>query len=274
MIVTPAPYLPFMDPVQSRMPGLQPLDPERWTEPDAAFAAQMAYRDRLVAERPDRVALARPTAEPALRELARMLGDHLERRHGYLRKGDGVLRPDGVTLPEAPDIATLARFCQEDWLILEPPAEEGEYILAAGAVCFPTGWDLRTKIGQSLTHIHAPVPGYAGALARRVNRIFEAIRPDTPLWRVNFSVAGTPELHCPGPHRHHTVSNRRYLRTERQTLRRLPESGAVVFGVKVHVTPVETLTPDQYAAFRDALAAFSPDMAAYKAGADYLTRQG
>ena len=64
------------------------------------------------------------------------------------------------------------------------------------------------------------------------------------------------------------------LRTERQTLRRLPETGAVVFGVKVYVTPVEDLDADARAAFRAALAAFSPEMAAYKGGANYLDAAG
>ena len=60
MTVSPAPYLPFMDPVQCRVPGLQPLDPAQWVAVDAAHDAQMAYRDHLIATRPDRVALALP----------------------------------------------------------------------------------------------------------------------------------------------------------------------------------------------------------------------
>ena len=271
MIVSPAPYLPFADPIHRRVPGLVPLDPATWTERDAAFAPQMAYRDRLIEERADRVALALPQAADAIREMADMLRDHVERTDGYTRTGEAIMRPDGVWVPLADDIATLGRLCQEDWLILQDTGVD-EYVLTAGNLCFPTGWNLRDKIGHPLTHIHGPVPGYADTLAARVNRIFAALHADRPLMRLNWSVAGTPELHCPSHREHHAEGTARYLRTERQTLRRLPRTRAVVFGVKVAVTPVDDLDPAARTALREAIAALPPDMADYKGGLAFLAR--
>ena len=62
--------------------------------------------------------------------------------------------------------------------------------------------------------------------------------------------------------RHH--GDDRPFHHERQTLRRLPQTGAVVFGVKTAVTPVDALTPETRAALREALAALDPETAAYK----------
>ena len=270
MMVSPAPYLPFTDPLQRRVPGLQPLDPMKWIQIDSAYAPQMAYRDHLIATRPDMVALALPDAAAALSELAGLLRRHIGDLPGFTCEPGVVTRPDGLRVQFSGDIGQIGRLVQEDWLILDRPGGASEYRLIAGNLCFASGWDLRDKIGHPLTRVHDPVPGYAAQLAPRVNRIFTALRPEHPLWRLNFSAVGTPELHCPGMDLHKVDAPERFLRVERQTLRRLPQTGAIVFGVKLFVTPVTDLTAEEMAEFRAALAAFSPEMAAYKGGAAYL----
>ena len=48
MVLDHAPMTPFMD---ERVPGMAPITHADWLHRDAAFAPQMAYRDRLTAER-------------------------------------------------------------------------------------------------------------------------------------------------------------------------------------------------------------------------------
>lgn len=264
MIVSPAPYLPFNDPHKGRPPGLWPLDPAAWTEVDDRFADQMAYRDRLIAERPDLVALAEACAAPAIAELFALLVDHLAGLPGYARAAGRLERPDGVAVPDTPGIAALGRLCQEDWLILQTGGPGGEYLLTAGNLCFPAGWNLPDKIGRPLTAVHDPVPDYAAELAPRVNRIFAAIHPDRPLQRLNWSIAKTAELHCPVPRGQHLAAEGHFLRVERQTLRRLPQTGAVVFGIKTYVTPEADLDPADRATMWARAHALSPAMKVYK----------
>ena len=51
-----APMTPFMD---ERLPGMSPLTHADWLDRDEAFAAQMAYRDRLVVDAADQHMLRR-----------------------------------------------------------------------------------------------------------------------------------------------------------------------------------------------------------------------
>ncbi|MEM1268143.1 MAG: heme-dependent oxidative N-demethylase subunit alpha family protein, partial [Pseudomonadota bacterium] len=178
--VSPAPHLPFLDPLQVKPPALSPLDPAEWVEIDAAYAPQMALRDRLLAGEPDRFAAVLREGADALEELTDLLAAHLAAR-GYVRRADRLRRLDGVEIDLTPTPVTLGRLSQEDWLILMPPDGTGEYRLVGGALVFPAGWSLGDKIGRPLTAVHAPVPGYAEGLAPRVNRIFAAAHPDRPL---------------------------------------------------------------------------------------------
>lgn len=271
--VSPAPYLPFTDRHKGRPPGLFALDPATWTEADAAFAPQMALRDRLLASGDPRLVGARPGSGAALEELANALAAHLVATgRGYARAGAALVRPDGARVPLAPDPAAIGRLAQEDWLLLAPPAREGgEYTLEAGALAFPAGWALDDRIGRPLTAVHAPVPGYAEGLAARVNRVFAALHPDRPLQRLNYSIAGNARLSCPDARGQHArdPGTGPHLRVERQTLRRLPASGWVAFGIKTCLTPLSALSAAERAALADAYAAMSPAHARYRHAEDF-----
>lgn len=236
-VLPKAPYLPFMDPRTARNPGVAPLDPAEWTVRHADFQAQMVRRRQILRDHADVVIAARSEAEPAELELLSMINAHL---------GDG---PRALTLKERfCPLTALGRLVAEDFCILLPDQASGEYRLAAAILCFPSRWLLSEKMGRPLTVIHDPVPDYDDSLARRVNRLFAALRPGRPLVRVNWTVHPTAELFLPLglSDKQMMVSEpggTLYLRTERQTLVRLPQSGAVVFGIKTSLSPLESLEP-------------------------------
>jgi hypothetical protein len=267
------PYTPFMDPRLSRPPGLMPLDPAEWFVVLDDFAVQMAYRERLLAERRDVVLALLPEGRAAAAELLEAVLDAVAALPGY-RFGDGaVVRPDGgsVAIDRGDPLATAGRLVADDLLLLLPDPEAGEYRLVGAVLCFPSRWLLADKMSRPLTVIHDPVPEYDQTLARRVNRVFEALRVERPLWRVNWLVHGTAELHLPMAVDEDFVlpddpSCGLYLRTERQTLTRLPKTGAVVFGVKTSVTPVDGLTSAEASAMRAAMADYDAETVAYKSG--------
>jgi hypothetical protein len=119
------------------------------------------------------------------------------------------------------------------------------YRLVAAVLCFPAHWRLADKLGRPLDAIHAPVPGFEERLAAPVARFFDSIRLERPVWRVNWSLVDTPALFLPPEHRGRPrpiaaeqAGEQLWLRVERQTLRRLPRSGDVVFGIHTHVDPL------------------------------------
>ncbi|WP_102109934.1 heme-dependent oxidative N-demethylase family protein [Oceaniglobus roseus] len=240
------------DPRPRRLPGVQPLDPADWLRVDEAFGAQMALRDRLVAERPEAVLALLPEAREAALEAMEETASALARLPGYERRADVLNRPDGVAVALDPSdpMAALARMGQADICLMLPGADE--YVLAAGALCFPASWTLSQKLGRPLTGVHRPVASYDADLARRVDRLFRGIAAGRPLWRSNALVYTDPALFLPrseGEGRARGEGTRRYLRSERQCLLRLPRSGAVAFTIHTYLVAVEDLPTAWRSAF-------------------------
>lgn len=247
------PFASWMDPRTARLPGILPVEGDDWLRVDDAFAGQMAERDRLVAEKPDLVAGMLDSAAPAAAELLADVLDHLRRTPGYVVGADAVRRPDGVTVAlDGPVMAVLARLVQEDLCLMEKAGEE--HVLTAAALCFPASWWLGEKLGRPLLGIHVPVPSYDDDVARRVQRLFDAIRPGQMLWRANALVYRDPTLHQPRREADPRTDRRggSYVRSERQVLRRLPVSRAVVFSIHTWVVDIATLSAEELAGLEEA----------------------
>lgn len=242
------PCHPWMAPATARLPGANPLDPAEWLQVDEAFAPQMALRDRLIATREGDVIAALPEAAEAVAELWALVLDHLGRDRRYAMGRQALRRPDGVEVPLDPSrpLATLGRLVQADLCLMQAAGPGAEYRLTAAALCFPAGWSLREKLGMGLARLHGPVPAYAPGLAARVARLFEALRPERPLWRMNVILRDDPALFVPLTEAEAAAERefwrgRAHLRSERQCLLRLPRTGAVVFSIHTYVVPVSRL---------------------------------
>lgn len=240
------PFACWMDPKTARLPGILPLEADDWLRVDDAFAGQMAERDRLIAAKPDQVLGMLDSARPAAEELYAMVLARLARTAGYRVGQTEVQRPDGVIVPLEPaqPMRTLGRLVQEDLCLLEKQGEE--HVLTAAALCFPASWWLGEKLGRPLLGIHVPVASYDADVARRVQRLFDAIRPEQPLWRANALIYVDPTLHQPRRENAPRTDRRggSYVRSERQCLVRLPQSRAVLFSIHTYVVPLAALSPE------------------------------
>jgi hypothetical protein len=253
VILHPAPAAqPWRAPHTRRLPGIQPVGGADWLTLDAAYAAQMAERERLLAAIPDRVLATRPEAEAAARELLSEVLALLRGRAGFAVGETAVTCPDGRRVALAgPPLAVLGRLVQEDLCLLIRPEDGAEHLLAGAVLCFPSSWTLAEKLGRPLAAIHAPVSAYDVTLAARVQRLCDGLRPGQPLWRANAHFYETADLHAPRPEaapRRSRGAEAPFLRVERQTLLRLPESGAVAFAIHVSVTRCADLSPEDRAA--------------------------
>ncbi len=249
------PHLPWIDPRTRRLPGILPVEGRDWLRIDEAYAPQMALRDRLIAAHADRVHRLLPEARPAATELYRTALDWLRQTPGFTFTDTAATRPDGLAVPLDPDrpLLTLGRLLQEDLCLMERQGDE--YALTGGILCFPASWTLAQKLGRPLTGIHDPVPVYDADIARRVARLFDAIRPDQPLWRMNYLTYDDFVLHQPrreGEQRPQPQGHV-FIRCERQCLLRLPLTKAVVFTIHTYVVDAATVTPDDLAALREAV---------------------
>jgi dimethylamine monooxygenase subunit A len=147
------------------------------------------------------------------------------------------LRPKG---PDEHPIVQASRLVQEDLCVL---VKDDAWRLRAACVCFPSRWLLASKINATLDQIHAPVPGYGDELARPTIGFFDRLTPERSFWRLNWTLLDSPTLFQPTTARVAPSGDLAdwYFRVERQTLRQLPTSRAIVFTIRTYVTSAATL---------------------------------
>lgn len=241
-------HAPWTTPHLRRLPGVQPLQMADWLIVDEAYAAQLAEKARLTAERLADVHALPSEAEPAAQEVLELVLAWLAQSPQFRVDGRQIRCPDGrvVGIDPAKPLITLSRLLQEDICILQKHGDE--HVLTAALVCFPANWTLSEKLGRPLMAVHQPVADYAEDIGKRVQRLFDGIRPDRPLWRANSLFYNDPALFQP---RRETdrrdIGNRDapYLRSERQSLLKLPKTGAVVFTIHTTLIRQTALTADQ-----------------------------
>ncbi|GIZ45893.1 hypothetical protein CKM354_000904100 [Cercospora kikuchii] len=150
------------------------------------------------------------------------------------------------------------------------------YHLQAFICCFPSGFSLqKDKIGRTLAEIHAPVPGYKAKLEKSMDRFFAKLPIGKAVKRSNWAITTDEVLFKEGgnhlyddDHEQETggekldmtkevpssisqqkenvvIENCR-LRSERQTLFRLPRTGAIVFSFKTYQYRLEDVKREGY----------------------------
>ena len=243
--------------------GTRALDAERWLLVDAEWEAQRTEaRTRLGGGHRHDVLAPAPAAGP-VRDAAIEVGARLD---GWLAARHPRCA-DGVHTDE-PDPVAAARLRVAEDVCLVVPGPDG-WVLAAGAVCFPSYWRLRDKIGRPLAAVHSPVPGYAGGLAGRVDGFLGRLRPGQGVRRRNWSIHHTADLFVPSPPPGRAAPAARWLRSEYQTLVRLESAEAVVFTIRTQQVAIAALAdrPDVCRALAAALRSWTPAQRAYKGAA-------
>ena len=215
--------------------GLRALDENEWLQPDPDLAARAAAFDA----RPEAIQLTHEAGESGA-ELAAMLG---------LSGG----------LPEA------ARAHWEDMCLLTRQPNEDFYRLIGAAVAFPTDWRVEQKMGLPLAMMHAPIHGYAEQLATGVDRFMARLKPGALYGRSNWFVVDSGALcHLPGTRElfagvtAENAGERLFARCERQTMRRLPHTGVILFTIGVYVEPLGSLPADSIRWLAKAVQAIPP----------------
>ncbi|MFT5174540.1 MAG: hypothetical protein ACI8W7_002727 [Gammaproteobacteria bacterium] len=240
--------------------GLRAMPLADWIEDGEDFTPQLRERAHLLASRDD-VVKSLPSSQAAQRELLALLSAHLREHlaeHYTFRCAGGI---DQVTVhatahtlsfneehngQSCTALRLAAHLVAEDLCLLQADAS-GQYRLTAAALCFPTRWRLSAKLGQALLDIHSPVPGYADEVGAATDRVMSSLDSTRPLWRHNWSLLDSPVLYQPErivlkrALRAHELGQRLWMRSERQTLRRLPHSGAVLFTIRIRQCTLDEL---------------------------------
>jgi len=234
--------------------GLRELNPAVWFEIDG-IEADLIERKTLIDVKREIVFQELPGHRAAAIEFSNLISANLDTFHGKRFR----INPDG----DHPFIQ-LSDEIAEDLCLLKKI--EGRWILVAALVVFPSRWDLREKIGLDIDAIHGPVPGYTTDLQPLMSYTFDRITETRPVWRRNWSLHSTPELHEPTYTPHNAMPNQYWWRTERQTLTRLPQQDYLLFTIRNRAEPLSWILNDPVAksVFAETLRSLTPEMVEYK----------
>jgi len=153
----------------------------------------------------------------------------------------------------------------------------GVFRVAGGVVVFPSHWALADKVGLTLLEVHHVVPGLNDAIGSAIDRYLDKIKPGFSAGRPNWGLAATdawnlhPATHPPSL-RSGMGADQIWLRVERQILTPLPESGAMLFGIRIERIRLDRVLTDPKVRrrFHRAIVTMPAEVAAYKGITDVL----
>ena len=251
-------HLPFKDGKGGVDIGLRPIEESSWLEIDHLFSDEIALKEKLYLEKKDQVLVTSPNSQDIQKEVLNLVLGHLKNHHNdsYELKTDTIESKRNNHLYYFDDfqdpLELASLLVQEDLIIMKP--KENIFYLDSASLCAPTRWSLREKFQQSLSELHQSVPGYKDKIDSRVNTIFKNL-PDQKIFeRYNWSIFDSPELFQPISNKSlveikNTKPEELFIRVERQTIRRLDYSRAVLFAVRVHVNPIKAIISNKKAIF-------------------------
>lgn len=204
--------------------GLRPLDLTSWFEVDDYWDAHLVAKREVLEEHFDDVVALRDECHDAATELR-----------------DEIAARTGATPSDEHPLIAASRLVPDDLCIMQK--DGAEWRLTGAVVCFPSRWNLSSKLGAHLSEIHHPVPGYEEELARPTQQFFDRLRVDRPMWRLNWTLLDSPELFQPRAVRRPVSGDPStwWFRVERQTLVHLPRTDAIVFTIRTYVTSLPDL---------------------------------
>lgn len=255
MAITPA-HTPYDGSAQPFTIGLQQLDLKDWIEIDDNLLPYLAEKKRLFALHSDKIFVEEPDTRAAQREVFDLLVAHLVEHYPALYALNGqVITLSGWEEPVelgdvgAPFLHRAANLIQEDLVLMRKDEKRGWH-LAAASLSFPSSWTLLEKFGRSMDDIHAPVPDFNTGTrnAGLITRMFDNLRPDRSVYRMNWSLQPDGTLYHPlashqkgALYSNDDIATQCFIRVERQTLRKLPASGDILFTIRIHLNPINAL---------------------------------
>lgn len=275
---SPPTYTPYDGSSKPFTIGLLQLEPERWIEPDADLAEQVLLKRELVAEHGEHVLRAEADTEAAQQEVLDLLTDYLPQHHPAHYSLDGTHMTAAGVDADIADAGMMplhrAGLLVQDDLVIMRKGDDG-WRIAAAFLAFPSSWRLSEKFGLLMDEVHAPVPGFQGGSrnAGLINRMFDNLSPARIVVRWNWSVNWSHALYHPASkaeeEKRGVPPSEAIIRIERQTLRKLPVSGDILFTIRIYLDPLKAILAQPNAAalaasMADQLEAMSDDEVGYK----------
>ncbi len=248
-----AKYYPFNAERGRLRMGLSQINDSEWIQYEDDFSERISQKKKLIKELGNSVLDALPDSNASQIELLSLLLDNLQQHHAdrFDVACDHVFvksqnkRYEMVDYENCP-LRLVSYLSADDYCLLKEDGED--YSLVAASVCSPTWWNLSEKMGKSLASIHEPIINLEEKIGRMIRHFLQNLNVTDCYQRSNWFLFASNE-YCvlPGSFDFSSEMNginqdnigaKLYLRSERQTFRRLRNTKAIVFGIKVYVEPI------------------------------------
>ena len=266
-------FFPFGETFEAGMGGRTLLKDEALFDIDLPhYAAEVALKRELLAASPHEyfsggtelldaqwgvVELALTDLSEHYPESFRLERDgHNWRWHNLLLgEEQAFIRGDAASLPLEP-LDWVGRQLQEDLVLVSADADAA---FVGGQLCFPNGWAIGDRLGRSFMTIHERTPTTTMPSVHAGTRLLSAMKPGKTLWRMSWNFKLTDQLDLSTKHKPRykadfalraplltpeTAGREIFIRIERQTFTRLPNSPFVLFGVHTYNSRLETEAAD------------------------------
>lgn len=286
----PLPYRPFRyGPKNFITMGLRTMHWDEWIELDNHYPRYHADKARRIASRGSKCCHTAPEVFDGAVELVEELCAYLPARYPSLYRKtsvgmDNLWSGESFDIVERPlkedPMQMAARMTQDDLAVMfEKP--DGQYYLLAGAILLAGFWRLEDKLGMPLSEIHTSgdVPQFREKLEKGMMNFFRRVKPEDPVLRNNYFLQVDDDLawsHSIGDEDSENVAwstaeknkaiEHHFFRSERQSLRRLPRSGGVVFTIRTYFHPITEVAQEPYVPGRlaSAVRSWGDDVSRYK----------
>ena len=244
--------------------GTRPLDLAQWLTADEETVPTIEMKTRLIGQRRDEVVALFNGGGAAAEEAAELVAQWMGR---------------SITQRGIDALVEAALMVADDLTVLEPRGSNGgtELLFVAGVVCSPSRWKLADKMGKNMLQVHAPVSRYAEHIGAAVDTTLQRLSVDRPLWRSNWTLEDHPALfqpELPDSPIANDVSQI-WIRIERETLRRLPNTNGILFTIRGFQQPITDYVArgsEHIEALRALIERLPDDLAQYKSVLPYRER--
>lgn len=263
----PIPYRAFKHKYNVTM-GVQSMDPQDWIQLDNEWVKFHDLKQKRVEEKGKDLYDISPIALDGCIELLKELQIYLPNRYPSLfqatSKGlKNLFNNEEYDFKIHDPMFIIGNLLQDDIAILTEDSN-GNYNFTAGSILLAGSWRFKDKFNKSISSIHSDskVPKYHSNLQNSMNKFFYRLKPESPMVRYNYGFQMDDNL----PWAYSSLGDEDsdsgwrfqtgeakaisiddiYYRSERQSLRRLPKSGVIVFTIRAYFLPLVEICKEPF----------------------------
>ncbi len=231
-----------------------------WFRVEDTYEQILSHKLDLISRYRDLVYAVTPQAGEGAREALKLAGGYLADRYParFSMEQDELIdlrthRKVRVAGEVKDPLLSLASLVDEDLVVMELD-KAGTYRVSAACACCPSHWSIHQKLGKTLKDVHKPVPNLNLNIGDQLDQLMSNLPAMRPVGRINMLVnfdprwSQFPAVIQSRPYPHATlekssIGDRLFLRNERETITKLPETQAILFTIKTYQVPF-TMLPE------------------------------